>query len=167
MKARHPNSRPPTVIDVEATKKLNWGLVRFCITCAVLLFYFLCFNHTEPNEIGIARNWITGNMWVQEKPGWHLTSPSTRVAQVDIRPVRVKVATAGHGYGAKLVKFEPKGWEKFVETEGFRYYWWYNRLSFNWGYDEEYRGMKDILRGYAYGAKRYPFFTVLEEYEAK
>ncbi len=154
----------------ERVHKYVWSQLRtFLIRLAVIgpffLFYFFCFNHIEPSEVGIARNFVTGKMWLQQKAGWYLTSPTTRVAQVDIRPMRVKVTTAGFGYSAKLVKFEPQGWEKFVETEGFRYYWWYNRLSFNWGYDEEYRGIRDILRGYAYGAKKYPFFTVLEEYD--
>jgi hypothetical protein len=131
----------------------------------ISLFYLLFLNYTEPTQIGIARNYVSGEMWVQEGGGWHFTAPWTLVAKIDVRPMRVAVTTTGRGFSAKLVQFEPKAWREFVATEGFRYYWWANRLSFNFGYDEEYRGVKDILRGYAYSAKKYPFITILKEYE--
>ena len=135
------------------------------LTIGLILAYTFCFNHVEPSEVGIARNFITGNTWLQQKPGWYTTSPFTCVASVDVRPMRVLVSTAGRGYSAKLVQFNPSGWQEFVNVEGFHYYWWYNRLSFNFGYSEEFRGMRDILRGHAYGAKRYSFIKVLNEYE--
>jgi hypothetical protein len=75
------------------------------------------------------------------------------------------VPSAGRGWSAKLVQFEPKAYQEFVATEGFRYYWWANRFSVNFGYRDEYRGIKDIFRGYAYSDKKYPFLTVLEEYK--
>ena len=49
-----------------------------------------------------------------------------------------------------LVSFDPNGWREFVNNEGFYYYWWSNRISFNMGYDDEYRGMKDLIRGYSF-----------------
>lgn len=133
----------------------------------ILLFYIGFVNHTEPTEIGIARNIISGKMWVQEKGGIHITLPWVLVARVDIRPVRVAVTSAGRGYSAKLVQFNPQYWQRFVEVEGWRYYWWANRLSFNLGYSEEYRGIRDIMRGYAYSAKQYPFLELLKEYHEK
>lgn len=134
------------------------------VAAVLLLFYLGFLNYTEPTEIGIARNIFTGEMWVQEGGGWHSTPPWIRVARIDIRPMRVVITTAGRGFSAKLVRFNPKVWREFVDTEGFRYWWWANRISFNFGYDEEYRGMKDILRGYAYGVKSYSFITILEDY---
>ena len=131
---------------------------------ALFIFYLVCLNYTEPTELGVARNMITGQMWAQNG-GWHLTAPWVRVARIDTRPIRVSVDSAGHGYSAKLVQFIPEEWESFVNIEGFRYWWWANRLSFNCGYHQEHRGMKDILRGYAYGAKKYPFFRIIAEYE--
>ena len=79
--------------------------------------------------------------------------------------MRVSVDSAGHGYNAKLVQFNPDGWQEFIQTEGFYYYWWANRFSFNFGYDEEHRGLKDVLRGYAYSPKQYSFLKVLDEYQ--
>jgi hypothetical protein len=132
---------------------------------AILLFCYLSFfNHIEPSQVGIARNWITGKIWLQEA-GWHLGPPWAWTARIDTRPMRVSVDSAGHGFSGKLVQFDPAYWEEFVQVEGWRYYWWANRFSFNWGYNEEHRGIRDILRGHAYGVKKYPFIKVLEEYE--
>lgn len=146
-------------------KKRIWVLI------ASLTLLFLAYigfvNHTEPTEIGIARNIITGEMWVQEGGGYHLNPPWVLVPIVDTRPVRVSVASAGRGYSAKLVQFKKDEWREFVQTEGWRYWWWSNRLSFNFGYKEEHRGMKDILRGYAYSPKEYGFIVVLEEYQSQ
>jgi hypothetical protein len=132
-----------------------------------LLPYLSLLNYTEPTEVGVARNIFSGEMWLQEGGGWHTTAPWVRVARIDTRPMRLAITSAGHGYNAKLVQFELKYWREFVETEGFRYWWWANRISFNWGYDEEYRGMRDILRGYAFSNKRYQFLTTLEQYNTK
>ncbi len=155
-------------LRIELVEQIKAWFMRFLrgflILAVLMLFYLVFVNYTEPTEIGIARNFVTGKMWCQTNAGWHLTSPVTRVAKIDTRPRRVVVSSAGHGYSAKLVQFDPQGWEEFVATEGFSYYWWYNRFSFNGGYHEEHRGMADILRGYAYSAKRYSFIKVLEEY---
>lgn len=136
------------------------------IICLVVLgsIYFPFVNYLEPFEEGIARNFITGELYLQKK-GWNLTPPWVVVARVDARPIRVCITTAGRGFNCKLVQFEPSEYKMFVATEGFYYYWWANRISFNWGYNEEYRGMKDLLRGYAYGVKYYPFVAVLRNYQ--
>jgi hypothetical protein len=62
-----------------------------------------------------------------------------------------------------LVEFNPKGWKKFIENEGFRYYWLSNRMSFNSGSEEEYRGMDWVIRGYAFSETEYPFIRVTKE----
>lgn len=144
-------------------KKWIIGIIIF----SVLFFFYIGFvNCTEPTEIGIARNKISGEMWAQ-KGGIHLTPPWVWVACVDTRQVRVAVTSAGRGYSAKLVRFNPEYWREFVEVEGWRYYWWANRFSINFGYDEEFRGVRDIMRGYAYSAKQYAFLNILKEYREK
>ncbi len=136
------------------------------LTISVLLFLYCGFTDcTEPTQIGIVRNSVSGQLSLQQGGGWYLTPPWVRVARIDTRPMRVSVATAGRGFSAKLVQFDVSGWKEFVATEGFRYYWWANRISINFGYVEEHRGMKDILRGYAYSAKKYPFIRILNEYQ--
>ncbi len=144
------------------TKKLLFGSI---LAPSALFVFWLGFpNYTEPTELGVARNVISGHTWTQTKGGWHFTAPWTFVATIDLRPMKVAVDSAGRGYSAKLVQFVPEYWEEFVKTEGFRYWWLANRLSFNFGYHEEHRGMRDIFRGYAYGQKQYPFLRVLADF---
>jgi hypothetical protein len=134
------------------------------LVLVLLTFYFAFVNFIDKNEVGIAYNWITGELWLQDTASWKLTSPSVSVSRIDTRPVRVCITTAARAFNCKLVQFEPRHYEEFVATEGFYYYWWANRLSFNFGYREEYRGMKDILRGYAFSPTQYPFLKILQEH---
>ncbi|KKW29630.1 MAG: hypothetical protein UY74_C0068G0009 [Candidatus Kaiserbacteria bacterium GW2011_GWC2_52_8b] len=142
-------------------KPLIAGMVCLAVLVGV---YFPFVNYLEPVEAGIAWNFVSGELRIQDK-GWNFTPPWVLVARVDLRPARVCITTASRAFSCKLVEFKASEYRKFVGTEGFHYYWWYNRVSFNWGYSEEYRGMKDILRGYAYAAKQYPFVTVIRDYE--
>ncbi len=137
--------------------------VAICLT-ALGSIYFPFVNYLEPFEEGIAWNFVKGELYLQKK-GWNFTPPWVLVARVDARPMRVCVTTAGRGFNCKLVRFEALAYREFVAVEGFHYYWWANRISFNFGYNEEYRGMKDLLRGHAYGVKKYPFVTVIRDYE--
>jgi len=140
---------------------------RYVIGAACLLALFLpylaCFNYLEQNEVGIAWNRATGELWLQNA-GYHFTAPWVAVSSVDTRPMRVCVTTAGRGFNCKLVQFVPDDYREFVAVEGFRYYWLANRFSINSGYDDEYRGMKDLMRGYAYGTKKYPFVVTLKDF---
>ncbi len=141
---------------------MNWKLG--LIPALPLLVYFAFLNHVEPNEAGLARNHITGDIWVQHA-GWHSTSPWTWVARIKTNPIRVGVPTAGRGYSAKLIQFQPEYANDFLQQEGWRYYWWNNRVSFNLGNKDEYRGFKNIMLGYAYSKQKFPFIKILEEYE--
>lgn len=141
-----------------------------CVVASLLTFlaafYILFVNYLEPTEVGVARNWINGHLYLQT-PGLHITPPWIWVNRIDTAPIKVSVSTSSRGYNAKLVQFNTNYWKEFTLTEGWAYYWWYNRFSFNSGYskDEEFRGFRDVMRGYAYSYKQYPFVTVLKEYE--
>ena len=124
-------------------------------------------NHLEAYQVAITRNLFTGEVTLQDQGGFYFTAPWTQVARVDTRPLRVCVTSTARAFNCKLVQFVPSAHKEFIAVQGFRYYWWANRISFNFGYDDEYRGMKDILRGYAYGAKKYPFVEVLQEYSTE
>ncbi|MBI5467316.1 MAG: hypothetical protein HY975_03865 [Candidatus Kerfeldbacteria bacterium] len=138
---------------------------RSVVALAVLTFFRVaCLNYCEPTEIGVARNLITGHTWLV-RGGWTFKYPWVYIPHIDTRPMLVSVDSAGHGYSAKLVQFVPDEWESFVRTEGFYPWWLANRISFNCGYRHEHRGMKDILRGYAYGSKQYPFLRILNEFD--
>jgi hypothetical protein len=129
-----------------------------------LAVWLVFVNHVDQYQAGIAWSFTTGEMWLQE-PGFHVTTPWTLVARVDLRPQRVCITSAGHAaFNCKLVQFQAAHWREFIRVEGWRYYWLANRLSLNLGYREEYRGFRDILRGYAFSAQHYPFVAILEEF---
>ena len=138
------------------TRKI-WGVLGL-LGAVLLLLYLACIHHTELSHVGIMRNWVTGETRL-DTPGWHVTAPWVKIVKIDLRPMRVCVTTSGKGRNCLLAQFNIDHWKEFVETEGLYYYWWANRISLNTGYDEEYRGFKDILRGYAYATVKYPFIS--------
>lgn len=144
--------------------------IGFPLLAVFLLLMFLLgwVNFLDSHHLGIARNTITGEMKAVGPGGIYVTGPWWRVARVETRTMRVTVESGGRGYSGKLIQFQPEHWQEFVDTEGFRYWWWSNRISFNWGYDVTYRGVPDVLRGYAYSPKvdEYKFIEVLAEYES-
>ena len=130
---------------------------------AVLLFYCFFLNYLSPNaEIGLVNNPFSEEVTIQEKGGWHITAPWVFVVRVNTKPVKVSVDSGGHIYTAKLVQFDKKHWREFVELEGWRYYWWSNRFSFNL-FQEEHRGLRDIFRGYAFSPNKYLFLKEVSE----
>lgn len=131
-----------------------------------LAFYLLCVNFVDSTDAAIARNRISGEVSLQST-GWHVTPPWVAVSVVDVRPVRVCVSSSGRDVGCRLVRFRSEAYREFVQTEGFRYWWWANRISFNGGYNDEYRGMKDLMRGYAFSGLDYPFLDVQREFGGK
>lgn len=139
--------------------KLGAGLCAL----ALLVFYLSFMNYAEPTDAAIARNRVNGEVMLQTS-GWHVSPPWVSVSVIDTRPVRVCVPSSGRDAGCKLVQFQREAYREFVVTEGFRYWWWSNRISFNMGYDDEYRGMKDLLRGYAFSGEPYPFLVIQKEY---
>lgn len=131
---------------------------------SAIILYYATFTHIEVSEIGISRNFFSGHMELVPT-GWHLSPPWVGISVIDTRPFRVMVSTTGRGYNAKLIQFDSSHWQDFVNTEGWRYYWLDNRLSFNLGSGfQESRGIENILRGYAYSKKPYSFLKILEEY---
>lgn len=149
-------------MDLRMYWQLRWVRLTLATLMAIVLCRVTVLTYCEPTHIGIARNLVTGQMW-KFTSGWRLKYPWVLVQHIDTRPMKVSVDSAGHGYSAKLVQFVPEEWESYVRTEGFWLWWWANRISFNIGYREENRGMRDILRGYAYGQKRYPFLRIIGE----
>ena len=154
-------------IPPKVAKGFKW-VKRFCIAVLIwLVLWGTLVTHIEPTEAGIGINWFNGNLRLLDRAGWHLTPPWVWVTKVQTTPMRVSVSTASRGYSSKLVQFQKEYYKEFIATEGWYFYWWYNRLSFNIGYthDEEYRGFRDIMRAYAYSAKRYPFIKIINKYE--
>lgn len=144
--------------------KIKWVKRLVLVITGILLFWIFFLKYVDQYEVGIARNIISGKTWLLEGNGLNFKAPWVYIPKIDTRPMRVEICSAGHGFSAKLVQFNKKCWEDFANTEGVWFYWWANRISFNSGYDVEHRGIKDILRGYAYSPKKYSFIIILEEY---
>lgn len=127
--------------------KIKYILILF----TTLLTFWIGFIHwTNVHQVAIKRNIFTGEMSIDTIPGINISAPWVQVSRIDVRPVRVCVDCSCRNINCRLVTFKHEYWKDFVDKEGFRYYWWANRFSINIGNREEYRGMKNILRGYSF-----------------
>ena len=145
--------------------RLSIVAVSLAATLGILLIGTV--NYLEPIEVGLTWNPLTGERGLQKRAGWHLTPPWVMESTVSTSPERLCLTSATHSaVNCRLVQFVPEHYRDFLEVEGFRWYWWSNRFSFNSGYHEEYRGVRDVLRGYAFSSQQYQFIRVLREYDA-
>lgn len=133
------------------------------LVVAPFLFLLSTVNYVEQGQAGLVWKPIMGEVSLQEKPGFYFTSPFTLVSTIELRPQRVCLTSAAHSApNCRLIQFDPKQYKEFVKVEGWSYYWFANRISFNLGHPETYRGFRDILRGYAFSAHQYPFIKTLK-----
>ncbi len=145
---------------MKRNKILKYVAYTFLVILILTFAYKLFFHHQDVYEVGLARNLFTGETYLLDKPGFYRNYPWVWVAIAETRPTRVCVTSTARSYNCKLAQFKPEHYQEFLETEGWRFYWLSNRISINFGYDDEYRGFKDILRGYAFGNKKYNFIEV-------
>lgn len=131
------------------------------ITAFTILFYLPFFHYTSAHEVGIKFDKWNGIV-SRDTPGFNLSPPWVLVAKMETRPLRVCIESVAKVINCKLAEFVPTAFQEFAQREGFRYYWWDNRLSFNSGYHDEYRGSRDLIRGYAFGVSDQRFVRVLE-----
>lgn len=115
----------------------------------VFVLWATLFDHVPPSHIGVAYNSWSGQITVQQKPGWYVTSPLTFVMRIDTKPMRVTIITTANVIVSKLVQFKQEGVNDFLQRQGF-------------GYMFPYR-QKLIMVGYAYSGKQYRFLGVLED----
>lgn len=129
-----------------------------------ILFYFPFVHYTGVYQVGIRYDKIDGSMNLDSNQGFHISHPFVLVTKVDTLPLRVCVSSTTKTVHCKLVRFIPENYKEFVMREGFYYYWWSNRLSFNPGYSEHYRGFRDKLKGYAFAHSDYSFIEIIESF---
>ena len=132
----------------------------FIISCV----YFPFIHYSDTHEASVIRNSMNGEVSISTKSGFSVTSPWLSVAKMDLRPTRVCIETTARVVNCKLVKFKSDTLSSFVKREGFKYYWLSNRFSFNSGYEDEYRGVRDYLRAYAFSPVAADFIEVIDEY---
>lgn len=136
------------IMELERWQKWCIGLVS-AVLIGGLAFWGACLNHVAINEIGIAYNSIGGNVYVQGHPGWYLTSPTVEVANIPTIPMKVTIPSEAKVINTKIVRFNPNGVDEFVRLQGFSYF--------------SDQGIENVLMGYAFSGKSYPFLDVLQE----
>lgn len=127
----------------------------------IIPFYFFCANHVGIQEIGVAYDSWSGEVTIQ-KTGWHVTGPQVQVATVSTLPTQVCLNSGARLLNCKLVRFKEAGIQDFVREQGFHYYGG-TSMSSQSGCLSGCTGMANILKGYAYSGKTWPFLEILEE----
>jgi len=131
----------------------NWQkatiVASITLVSVLFLFWLTCLNHVSINHVGVAYNSLTGEIKLQEKPGWYLTSPMVMVVKLSTLPLRVEIPSGAKIINMKIVRFKPEGAEEFVKLQGFSYF-----LN---------SSLSNILLGYAYSGKPYPFLEIIQE----
>ncbi len=140
----------------------KWIRIVSIIAIAIFVCYLAFFHYTDSYEFGITYNLATGESKPDGHPGYHLSAPWVLVTKVDTRPQKVSIASASRNLNSKLVQFDTAQWRELIKFEGFHYYWWYNRISFNSG-QETFRGFRNLLLGHSYGATRGKFVKIIQE----
>jgi hypothetical protein len=130
------------------------GWIKTSIAAGVILFlvflgYLFFLNHVGINEIGVAYNSIGGKVWIQDRPGWYVTSPTVEVATISTLPIKVEIPSQAAVINAKMVKFNPAGIDEFIRLQGFSYY--------------SNQGIQSILLGWAYSGKQMPFLDIIQD----
>lgn len=125
------------------------------ITISAILFvvlpilFWMCFlNHIGINEFGLAYNSWSGQITIQDKPGWYLTSPLTFVSNFSTLPMKVTIPSNAAVINTKIVRFKKEGVEEYIRLQGFS---WFDS------------SFESVLMGYAFSGKQYPFLEVMQE----
>jgi hypothetical protein len=141
--------------------KINNPL-RFILLSSSLLavFYLSSVYYLGIHQVAITYNKKTGNTMLIKKAGFHIAPPWILASRIDTRPRKYCIPSIAKTATCKLASFRPEEYRSFVYQQGFRYYWWANRISVNFGNNQEYRGMNNILLGYVFSEKEFPFLEI-------
>lgn len=129
------------------------------LSIALFIIYALTFHWTPTTHVTITRNILNGELNIDSIAGPSITPPWVQAANIDTRPQRICIECKCRNINCKLIAFNHEHWKQLIDKEGFRYFWWDNRLSFNLNHNNEYRGIRDLLKGYAFDGKHHEFLT--------
>lgn len=133
----------------EYKKSIIFGFVFCFLFFSSMLFLILFLNHVDVNQIGVAYNPISGQYYSQKTPGWYITNPMVRVAYIDTLPIRVTIPSDAKVINTRLVRFKIEGLDEYIKLQGFGY--------------ELTTSLENVLMGYAFSGKEYPFLEIMEE----
>lgn len=94
-------------------------------------------------------------------PGVTITPPWVQILRIDIRPKKYCIECVCRNKTCRLVSFNSDGWREFIDREGFNYFWFRNRISFN--SHKTYRGIESVIRGYSLDNDKYEFIKIHSE----
>jgi hypothetical protein len=137
-----------------------WAVVGSSILFLVVVAIVVrlsCFGYVENYELGYQFDTVSGkttklvNKDKTFKNGYIYANPLVFIYTIDLRPMQVSINANNRVLNAKLVQFNPTGFEKFIAMHG------------NANYSQE--NLKDILMSYAYddSSKDFNFLTILKE----
>jgi hypothetical protein len=148
-----------TTDSLSIPQKIGVALISFVVLAllALAIFRISCIGFIENYELGYTFDTVSGkteplvNKDGTFKRGYVYANPFVFVYHIDLRPMQVTINANNRVLNAKLVEFNPKGFQTFVNWHG------------TGDYDQNI--LKDILLSYAYdpSSKDYDFLTVKKE----
>lgn len=135
--------------------------IAIILSVVLFLFYLFCVDFRDSYHIALCKNEIKGEVYLDTLHGFNVTYPWIRVSKIDTRPIKLCIDCNCANINCKLIQFDYNYYQNFTKREKFCYFWWKNRISFNISQENEYRGMKFILRSYAFDKEKHKFIKEL------
>lgn len=140
-------------------QKIGISFISFILVAvlALIIFRISCIGFVENYELGYQFDTLSGkttklvNKDGTFKRGYVYANPFVFIYHIDLRPMQVTINANNRVLNAKLVEFNPKGFQNFINMHGTA------------DYDQAI--LKDILLSYAYDTNPndYDFLTVKKE----
>lgn len=130
------------------------GALAIVAGIGLLVFRIFFVTFVDKHELGFTFDRFSGNIERVDRTGWVVRNPIRySVHTIDLRPYQVTISANARILNAKLIRFDPKGLETFVE--------WHGRSA-----GDHTHNMLEILKCYAFepsGGKNCPFLAVVSE----
>lgn len=143
--------------------KIDWtgiaiglGMLVVAVFAGFLIWYGLWVNNIEKHQFGYAFDRVTGDVESFTNNGWVVRTPIRySVHVIDLRPAQLTLNANQRVLNAKLVRFNPKGIDTFIQWHGC-----------GTGSGDNSYTMQEILKSYAFdpeNGKDCPFLDVISE----
>ena len=154
--------------DLSVSQKIGLWIAGafFALLFGLIVFRIACVDFVDNYEIGYRYDtWgpNAGQIQILPRTGYIVTWPfKTKIHTIDGRPMQVCISAINRVLNCKLVEFDPKGIDLFLQ--------WHGRDNYTNqdGTRDAPTQFNQILMNYAYdgSGKTYPFLTVLRELKA-
>jgi hypothetical protein len=131
------------------TRVENWSIAGIIVTVLFFLVYMFGLNHVSVNHIGIAYNSFNGELQIQDRVGWHVTSPFVRVMELPTMPIIVHIPSYAKVINTKIVRLRPEGIKDLIKLQGFNM--------------ELGTCFESVMMGYAFSGQKFSFLEIVQE----